>query len=165
MSESVAIIGMPCAGKSSVGKIVAERLGATFIDTDEFIELSAGMTVGEIFERYGESRFRELEIEAVRAATEVSGAVIAVGGGAVLRKENIDALKSSKTVYLRVSAEEVIRNLSGVDRPLLRGDAAGKVQRMMDEREGLYERAACVTVDADGLTLKQAAQAVIEALE
>ena len=166
MNGNVAIIGMPCSGKSSVGKIVAERIGATHIDTDELIEHKTGMTVSEIFDKFGENKFRELESEAILTAASTLGAVISCGGGAVMRKENLEALKNCTVVYLRVSEETVLDNLgSDESRPLLRGDAVKNVHTIMKERSRLYERAANVIVDADGMTAAEVADAVMEALQ
>lgn len=165
MSGSIAIIGMPCAGKTSVGRLIAERIGAAFIDTDELVEQTLGMSVSDIFDKYGEHKFRELESEAVRSAVERGGAVIALGGGAVMREANARSLENCTVVYLRVSEETLISRMGKEDsRPLLRGNAAEKFHRLLSERAEVYERTASVTVDADGLSVAEAADAVITAL-
>lgn len=165
MSCNIAIIGMPYAGKTSVGKLVAERIGATFIDTDELIELKLGLSVSAIFDKFGEDKFRELECEAVRAAVESKGAVIALGGGAVMRRENVEALSVCKVVYLRVDEETIISRLNCEgSRPLLNGNAVDTVRRLMIERAEAYERTANIIVDVSSLSLAQAADTVVEAL-
>ena len=92
--RNIVLIGMPGSGKSTIGKALAETLGKEFIDTDDMITSSYGV-ISVIFESEGESRFRDIETEQVKIASKMNGKVIATGGGAVLRKENIDALKQN----------------------------------------------------------------------
>lgn len=101
-TKNIVLIGMPGAGKSTAGKLLAEKLGRNFIDTDSIIEEKAKMPIPEIFSLYGEERFREIENEAITEAGKLSGAVIATGGGIVTREENRYPLKqNSVTVWLK----------------------------------------------------------------
>ena len=86
--QNIVLIGMPGCGKTTIGKLIAQSCGKTFVDTDSMITGKTGMTVNDIFKKYGENEFRKLESEAVREASEKVGQVIATGGGAVLRSEN-----------------------------------------------------------------------------
>jgi len=97
--ENIVLTGMPASGKSTVGAILSKKLGRRLIDTDELIVKRAGMPITEIFQKYGEKHFRDLESEAVLEASEQSGVIIATGGGAILRAENISALKKNGRIY------------------------------------------------------------------
>lgn len=101
-TKNIVLIGMPGAGKSTVGKILAEKLGRKFIDTDEIITKKAGMPIPEIFSLYGEDKFREIEADAIAEAGKTSGTVIATGGGIVTREQNRYSVKqNSVTVWLK----------------------------------------------------------------
>ena len=101
-TKNIVLIGMPGAGKSTVGKILAERLGRKFIDTDEIITKKAGMPIPQIFSLYGEDKFREIEADAIAEAGKTSGAVIATGGGIVTREQNRYSVKqNSVAVWLK----------------------------------------------------------------
>ena len=97
--KNIVLTGMPGSGKSTTGKILAEKLGREFIDTDEEIRKKTGIEISDYFERCGEKEFRSLETEVIKAISSKSGIVIATGGGAILKEENIDALKMNGTVY------------------------------------------------------------------
>ena len=151
--RSVVLIGFMAAGKTAVGRALASRLGFEFCDTDEMVTSAAGRTVEEIFAAEGEQRFRELERDAVIRAAARPKRVIACGGGAVLSVRNYGVLKGAgPIVYLRTSADELIARLArGEGRPLLGGDPAEAVPRMLSERAPAYETAADVIVDTDGI--------------
>lgn len=101
-TKNIVLIGMPGAGKSTLGKILSEKLGRKLTDTDEIITEKAGMPIPEIFSLYGEEKFREIETEAIKEAGKMSGTVIATGGGIVTRKENRYPLKqNSVAVWLK----------------------------------------------------------------
>ena len=137
--ENVVLIGMPASGKSSVGKAVAETLGRSFYDSDEEIVKEAGMPIPAYFAAYGEAAFRDLESRVIaRLSVQVTGAVIATGGGAVLRQENVDRLKGNgRLFWLDRSLEHLMPT---ADRPLSSDREA--LARRYEERYPLY-RAAC----------------------
>ena len=142
--ENIVLIGMPACGKSTVGKLLSERLGRDFIDTDKLIEENAGMTIPEIFEKFGEKKFRELETEAIKEVASVNRAVIATGGGAILKKENVSALRENGRIYF------IDRPLSALiptdDRPLSKTKEA--IVERYNERYEIYCSSADVKVDA-----------------
>lgn len=160
------LIGFMAAGKTAVGKALAERFGFDFMDTDALVEESARSTVPKIFEALGEEGFRSLEREAVIRAAAREGRVIACGGGAILSVRNFGVLKGAgPIVYLRTSVEELIVRLgSGEGRPLLRGDPAEAVPRLLSERAPAYETAAELIVDTDGRTPADVASEIAERL-
>jgi shikimate kinase len=160
--RSVVLIGFMAAGKTAVGRSLATTLGFEFCDTDEMVASAAGRTVEEIFAADGEQRFRELERDAVIRAAARPGRVIACGGGAVLSVRNYGVLKGAgPIVYLRTSADELIARLGrGEGRPLLGGNPAEAVPRMLSERAPAYETAAEVTVDTDGRSPEDVAEEI-----
>lgn len=156
------LIGFMGAGKSSVGRLVAKRLGAEFVDLDARIESAAGRTVQEIFASQGEGVFRNLEREAIRQAVSVPGRVLAAGGGAFCDAGNRALLKGyAPVVFLDASPETVIGRLSGdASRPLFPGgERAAKVRELMARRRPFYEEAD-LTVSTDGLSVAQVAARV-----
>lgn len=138
---NVVLIGMPSCGKSAVGRAVASLFGKKFIDTDAEIYNATGKTPAEIIETDGERSFRDTETEIIKKFAYLGGAVIATGGGAVLREENVSALKSNGVVfYLRRD----ISLLTAAGRPLSKEKGIAK---LFEERKAFYERAADFTAD------------------
>lgn len=97
--ENIVLTGMPGSGKTTVGKALAEELGRPYVDTDLLIEEKTGMTPGQIIRIRGEAAFRDLETDVIREAAQANGTVIATGGGAVLREENVDLLRGNGKIY------------------------------------------------------------------
>lgn len=166
MKKNVVLCGFMGCGKSTVGKRLAPMLGCRFIDMDHYIEQQAGKSVSEIFAEEGEAAFRAMEYAACETLGKTDGLVIATGGGAVLRQENVQALRQNGTiVWLRVTPETVLKRLAGDrTRPLLmRSDKEAAVRDLMAQREPLYRAAADLVVEGDGDALS-ATQAVRKAL-
>ena len=143
--ENIVLIGMPASGKSTVGQIIAKAQGREFVDTDDMIADAAGITVPEIFERYGEAHFRRLECEAIRLASMKVGAVIATGGGAVLNPENIDALRQNGRIYF--IDRPLLSLVPTEDRPL--SSTREAIEKRYRERYPIYLASLDVHVDAD----------------
>jgi len=140
MQENIVLIGMPGCGKSTIGRIAAERLNRTLADTDEEIVKLAGKDIPSIFAQDGEDVFRAYESRAIAALGKLSGAVIATGGGAVKREENYLPLhRNGKIVFL----DRDIDSLDTKGRPLSQRDG---VEKLYSERIGLYRAFADVTV-------------------
>lgn len=132
--KNIVLTGMPSSGKSTVGRILAEKTGRTFYDLDSEIVSSSGMEITEIFEKYGEKHFRDLESESAKRISALSGVVISCGGGTVLRKENVDALKRNGVIFFIDRPLDQLVPTS--DRPLaLDGDA---IKKRYDERIDTY---------------------------
>jgi len=122
MKTSLALIGFMGTGKTAVGKLLAQKLGKTFFETDVLIERKAGKSIPEIFRQEGEIGFRELEIEVIKEIAGRKNAVIACGGGAVLNTINIDRLKRECVIVCLAASPEVILKRTSADkdgRPLL----------------------------------------------
>ncbi len=160
------LVGFMGAGKSSVGKIVAVRLAAEFVDVDERIEEAAGKSIGEIFASCGEETFREMERAAVRDAVSAPGRVVAAGGGAFVDESNRRALKAYAPVFfLEVSVESVLERLSGdLSRPLFPGAMeAGRLRELMEKRRPAYEEAD-YRVSTDRRTVREIADRILSLL-
>lgn len=139
-------------GKSTVGTLLAKKNGMAFIDLDAYIEKKEKMTVAQIFEKYGEERFRELERQAARELSLKNGVVIAAGGGTLTFPENVDALKRNGIIILLdLPVETVARRLENdTTRPLLnRPDKDQAMRELYDKRMPLYRDAADMVFNAD----------------
>lgn len=140
---SIYLIGMMGAGKSSVGKILASRLGYRFFDTDDLIERVAGEAVADIFARSGEAGFRELETQVLAQLAGCVRSTIATGGGIVLARKNWSYLHQGLTVWLDAPADVLLERLRhDRSRPLLRApDPAAKLTELLAQRRSLYAQA------------------------
>lgn len=159
--KPVILIGFMGAGKTTVGRELSRLLRVPLIDTDQYIEEKEGLSISELFGKYGEGWFRQRETQALVSLLEDGrDAVISCGGGLPLKEENRKLLKKAgRVVYLRIKPETVCERLRGdTSRPLLAGaDAREKVSTLMKERESRYRAAADVTIDVDTLTAKETA--------
>jgi shikimate kinase len=164
MRNNIVLIGFMGSGKTSIGRLVAHRLGFQFIDTDAVIVERAGMQIPEIFSRHGEPWFRDQESCALRSLGIIQRAVISTGGGIVLRPENRDLLQELGFVVWLTASEDVIfdRVSRNKKRPLLHTpNPRQTVHDLLEQRRPLYTGAAQFTVDSTDLGHEAAAEAVI----
>jgi shikimate kinase len=147
------------AGKSSIGRELARRLGYTFRDTDDFLRERTGVDIATIFDFEGEDGFRKREAQAVAELTQENSLVLATGGGTVVLEENRRLLRErGYTVYLRTSLEFQLRRTRQTrhNRPLLdTDDPEARLTELMEDREPLYRELADFTVDTDGQSVRQ----------
>lgn len=144
--SNLVLIGMPGSGKTSYGSILADKFGREIIETDDEVVKATGMDISEIFERYGENHFRDLESDVIKKASLEGSKIISTGGGAVLRKENVDALSMNGIlIFLNRPLEELIPT---EDRPL--ANDREKIKALYDERLPIYMAAADAVVDLTG---------------
>ena len=143
--ENIVLIGMPASGKSTVAALLSSELSREAFDTDEMIKSARGTGIPEIFESEGEVAFRDYESEAVALVSTKNGAVIATGGGAVLREKNVKLLKQNGVLFFIDRPPEKL--MPTVDRPLARDVEA--IKKRYEERYGIYCNAADVVIDAD----------------
>jgi len=164
MRNNIVLIGFMGSGKTSIGRLVAHRLGFQFIDTDAVIVERAGMQIPAIFSQHGEPWFRDQESAALRSLGIVNRAVISTGGGIVLRPENRDLLRELGFVVWLTASEDVIfeRVSRNKKRPLLQTtDPRQTVHDLLEQRRPLYTGAAQFTVDSTHLGHEAAADEVI----
>ncbi|MEV7170899.1 shikimate kinase [Streptomyces sp. JL4002] len=162
----VVLVGPMGSGKSTVGALLAERLGVPYRDTDADIVASQGRPISDIFVDEGEPYFRELERQAVAAAVAEHGGVLALGGGAVLDEGTRGLLAGLPVAYLSMDVEEAVRRVGlGAARPLLAVNPRRQWRELMEARRPLYTEVARVVVPTDDRTPAEVAQAVLDALE
>lgn len=167
MSPKLVVLGPPGAGKTTVGELLASKLGVPFRDVDADIVETAGKPVSDIFTQDGEPVFRAMEEEAVAKGLAEHDGVLALGGGAVLSAKTRDNLKGHTVVFLNVGmAEGVRRTGMSSARPLLTGvNPRSTFKALLDARMPLYREVATVEVLTDALDPEQVADAVIKGVE
>lgn len=157
--QNIVLVGMPSSGKTTVGGILAEKTGLELADTDEYIVKKIGMPIADYFAKYGEAEFRKIEKETIAELSGTGGKVIATGGGAVLDKDNIRALKQNGVI---VFLDRALGNLVATDdRPLSSG--RDKLERLYAERYDIYKACAEVHIDAN-TTPEAEVNAILEAI-
>ena len=167
--KNVVLIGFMGTGKTSVGRLLATRLGCAFHDLDKKIEERHGMSIPEMFAQHGEAYFRACEKDAVRAASARTNLVIATGGGTVKDAENVALLRTNGIlVALAADVDTILqRTQTRGKRPVLDGADAGDrraaVARLLEERRHLYE-SADITVDTSGRAPLEVAEHIMQAL-
>jgi shikimate dehydrogenase len=144
--SNIVFIGMPGSGKTTFGEKIAEKLNKTFIDLDDEIEKSTNMSISQIFEKYGEKRFREIESEIVQKFSKENNLVISTGGGIIKNNKNIEALKENGIViFIDRPLDSLISNIDVEHRPLLK-DNVEYLKILYNERYELYNKAADIVV-------------------
>lgn len=157
--QSIVLIGMPSSGKTTVGRILAEKCGKQLADTDEYIVRRIGMPISDFFAKHGEAEFRKIEKETVAELSATGGRIIATGGGAVLNAENVRALKQNGVlVFLDRRPENLIAT---DDRPLASRRSA--LEKLYAERYDIYCAAAELHIDAN-TTPEAEADAILKEL-
>lgn len=141
--KNIVLVGMPGCGKSTLARLISEKTGRECVDTDSLVEL-CGETIPQIFEKYGETEFRNRETQAIKSVAKEQGRIIATGGGAILREENRTALRENSTViFLNAPVERLATN----GRPLSKD--LETLKKMYEQRLPLYLETADLTVDVD----------------
>ncbi len=166
MSPRVVVVGPPGGGKTTVGKLLAERLGLPFRDTDADVERLAGKAIADIFTGDGEPAFRQLEEEAVAEALAEHDGVLALGGGAVVSEKTRTRLAGRPVLFLSVGlAEGAQRAGLSTARPLLTGvNPRATFKALLDARLPLYREVAALELDTDGRTPGELTQQAIDGL-
>lgn len=151
--DIVVLVGLMGTGKTTVGQLLADKLGWSFVDTDAMVEERQGTTIQELFKQRGEPFFRALETEALREALDGRQRVVATGGGIVLAETNRRLMRQhGYVVALTADRDTIIERVkSNTDRPLLHGDLQARVDALMEQRKDAY-LFADYTVATDGLT-------------
>ncbi len=167
----IALIGYRGCGKTVVGRLLAGRLGGSFLDTDELIVDRAGRSIADIFEQEGEPGFRDRESETIREAIERRPTVLSLGGGAVLRPAHIDRIRAAATVFYLSAPPEVLfqricKDAKTADSrpPLTDREGIEEVRRLLPERDPLYRRAAHQIIDVSRITPPEVVERILSAL-
>ncbi|MBQ4586107.1 MAG: shikimate dehydrogenase [Clostridia bacterium] len=158
--ENIVLVGMPSSGKTSIGTILAEKTGKTLVDTDKVIVEKAGCDIPTIFKNHGEEYFRMLEAEAINEVSRLNGIVTATGGGAILKKENVDNLKQNGTLYFLDRDLSLL--LPTEDRPLSSNREA--IEKRYKERYPIYCQVADVRVNGN-LTVDGVAELILKEIK
>jgi len=169
MKTNVALIGFMGTGKTSVGEILALKLKKRFVSTDDLIVKLAKKPIPEIFKQYGESRFRDLEIQIVKKVSDEKNIVIDCGGGIVLNKINIVRLRKNAKIILLTAPPEVVFGRISKDsekRPLLNAsDKIERIRKLLSCREHLYKESGDFEIDTKNLNVDQVVDKISEFLK
>lgn len=154
------------AGKSFIGKMLADKLSRVLIDTDEYIINWKSKSIPDIFKEYGEDGFREIEHEAIVKLSSQVGIVVSLGGGAVTRKPNVDAMKTSgKVVLLDSSFDVCYERISGdSNRPIVMQKTKDELRELYNARMPIYSEASDVIIKTDGKTPQQIVDEIIKSI-
>ncbi len=167
-ATSIVLIGMMGAGKSSVGRCLQRQTGLSRFDTDEMAASKLGLSIPEIFSKFGEEKFREIETQALRELDPAKAVIVVTGGGIVLRDENVDLLKRLGTVVWLEAQEETLfeRASHRGNRPLLKTENPRKtLSEILRARSPLYARVADIRVDTSALNHDEVAAAILSKIE
>lgn len=165
--QSVMLIGLMGSGKTVLGRLLAEAMGRQFVDTDKLIEDESGLRITDIFELYGEAKFRELERRIITDLTKQTDLVISVGGGAFCQQEIRQAARGAVlSIWLSAPPRTLLSRMDNLSsRPLLAGDnPLGTLEMLHEARKKDYEQAD-VIIDTDGLSLRQSLDKVLSTLK
>ena len=163
--KNIILIGMPGAGKSTVGVILAKTLGMNFIDTDIVIQEHAGRLLQEMIDEEGPGAFLKTEEETILSLTE-KNAVIATGGSVVFSGRAMEHLKSGGvTIYLNISFEEMVRRLSNITTRGIVLHAGETLHDMYNERVPLYEKYADITIDCSDDHFENIVEKIVDELK
>ncbi len=164
----LALVGLPGSGKSTVGRQLARRLALPFVDSDHVIEQRVGCSIRDYFDREGEPAFRDLEEAVIAELADQPDAVVATGGGAVLRPSNRERLhRAAHVIYLRSTPEEVFRRVRhDGKRPLLQvADPLARLRTMYEERDPLYRETAHFVIETGRPSVSTLVNMVLMQLE
>lgn len=162
--KNIVLTGFMGAGKTTIGKALAKMLHMKLVDVDEEIEISQKMTINDIFKIYGEPYFRDIETAMIKKLSHNKNCIISTGGGAVLRDENMEALKENGIVFcLAANAETILKRTgNNQDRPLLKVEnPKEKIEELLAYRRPFYEKAG-IMIETDGKTPLQIAEEIME---
>lgn len=167
--DNVILIGFMGCGKTTIGRVLADKLGFDLLDVDSYIEEKAGCSIKQIFAEKGEAYFRQLETDTLKELnSRLSHTVISTGGGLPMRQANVDELRRmGRIIYLDVKPEEVVRRLAGdTTRPLLQGENVDqRVRELMGQRGPVYEAAADIIVPVTGIEIDEIVQEISSYIE
>lgn len=172
MTEApIFLTGFMGVGKSRIGRLLADRLGWGFLDTDQMVQERTGMSVAEVFARQGEAAFRDLEHECVREAALLPEVVVSLGGGAVVQERNWKLVRAAGIlVCIAADVDTILRRVGRRrDRPLLTGlgpaEKRAAVERLLAERQPYYEQAEITVLSSDERSPEETTRILLKAIE
>lgn len=168
MDKNIFLIGFMGSGKSSVAKKLQEKLGMKLVEMDARIVEEQKMSINDIFAKYGEDHFRDIESELVLTLGNEGNTIVSCGGGVVVRPENTEHMKQSGTIIFLTATPETIyeRVKDGNDRPILNGHMnVDYIAQLMEKRQKLYENACDIRVSTDGKTIDAICDEIISKIE
>lgn len=165
MDKNIVLIGMSGAGKTTIGLAISYKLKMSFVDMDAYIEKKYYMSISEMFEKYGEEYFRNLETETAKYLSEnYKNTIISTGGGVVMRPENMEHLKKAGTVvYINRTVENILSTLNAEKRPLLKSNPE-KLYEMYEKRHPLYVKYADICI-MNGGEFQECVENICEAVK
>ena len=166
--KNIFLIGFMGSGKSTISRLLSEKLGAVCVEMDEMIVQEQGMPITEIFEKFGEVHFRDIETDLVKRLQNQNGVIVSCGGGAVLREENRNMMKQSGAIVLLTAKPETIleRVKYSKDRPILNGNMNVEyIAGLMEKRRVCYEEAADFAVVTDEKSSEAICEEILERLK
>ena len=165
--KNIVLTGFMGVGKNAIGKRLAQELNLEFVDTDDIIEKEEGITISEIFSRFGEKYFRKLEKRVVKRIIQGENQVISTGGGVILDRENISNLKRNGVIVCLWASPEVIRERTEKEahRPLLKNvNREKRIKELLDYRKPFYEKSADYIIDTSHLTIEETVEKILKYL-
>ena len=166
MKQHIYLIGFMGTGKTTISHKLQEMTGAKEVDMDAWIVKKNDMSINDMFDKFGETYFRDRETDAVREIAGTAPAIVSCGGGAVLRQENTQMMKNSGRIVLLTATPETVyeRVKNSTDRPLLNGHMNVEyIASLMEKRRELYARACDISVATDGKKPSQIAEEILKA--
>jgi len=159
---NIVLVGVPGAGKSTVGQMLATDLGREFFDSDREIESRQGKSVSDIFTQDGEPKFREVEASVISHLLEQQDVVVSLGGGSLLNDATRELVKEHTVIWLVVNLAGAVSRVGlNRNRPLLLGNVRGQLADLMQAREPLYRDVATHVVDTSAMSASQVVAAII----
>lgn len=162
--KHIFLIGFMGTGKSTIAGDLSRRLERNQMEMDEYIVREQGMSINDIFEKYGESYFRELETDLLKNLKDEERMIVSCGGGAATRSENVAHMKECGRIILLTASPETIydRVKGSCDRPILNGNMSVEfIGSLMEKRREAYETAADIIIETDGKTIRQISEEII----
>ena len=168
IDRSIFLIGFMGAGKSTIARSLQRSLNFPLVEMYERIVREQGMSINEIFEKYGENHFRQIESDLILTIGDEDASIVSCGGGVVVRPQNVENMKKSgKIVFLKATPETIYERVkNSTDRPILNGHMNVEyIAQLMEKRRALYEGAADITIETDGKTKEEICSEIICRLE
>ena len=166
MINQIFLIGPMGSGKSTMGRLLAKKLGLPYFDLDKLIEDQEKMSISDIFQKHNEKYFRDLESITLKQYSEESNFVISTGGGCVLRDQNLNILRKGLVIYLKISIETQFERVKNrTHRPLLNNVTKDTLLRLDKERGSVYSGISNIEVDVSNLDKEEVLSTIIKRLE